>query len=63
MFSNSFSNNCPEDDYFSNITYVKNIESIIPNSELTINIRTNGVSTKKQCFVYAEKIDFKGLIV
>lgn len=62
MFPFNYPSNNSDDDYFSNANYMKNIECIIPNCELTINFRSNGISTKKHCFVYAEKIDFKGLI-
>ncbi|XP_055849844.1 spindle assembly abnormal protein 6 homolog [Episyrphus balteatus] len=62
MFSFNFPSNNSEDDYFSNINYMKNIECIIPSCELSLNVRCNGISTKKPFFVYAEKIDFKGLI-
>ncbi|XP_037952125.1 spindle assembly abnormal protein 6 homolog isoform X1 [Teleopsis dalmanni] len=51
-----------EDDYFSNISYSKNIDCIMPSIEMLINFRTNGIQTKKTCFVYAEKMDFKGLV-
>lgn len=62
MFS-PFSNAHNEEDHFANINYSKNIECILPTSELMVNFRTNGLKTQKSCFVYAEKLDFKGLIV
>lgn len=52
-----------EDDHFANINYSKNIECIVPTAELMVNFRANGLKSQKVCYVYAEKLDFKGLIV
>lgn len=62
MFS-PFPNALIEEDHFANINYSKNIECILPTSELMVNFRTNGLKTQKSCLIYAEKLDFKGLIV
>ncbi|XP_065366567.1 spindle assembly abnormal protein 6 homolog [Calliphora vicina] len=51
-----------EDDHFANINYSKNVECILPTAELLVNFRSNGLKAQKACFVYAEKLDFKGLI-
>ncbi|KAM7363938.1 spindle assembly abnormal 6 [Cochliomyia hominivorax] len=51
-----------EEDHFANANYSKNIECILPTAELMVNFRSNGLKAQKSCFVYAEKLDFKGLI-
>ncbi|XP_037819451.1 spindle assembly abnormal protein 6 homolog [Lucilia sericata] len=59
---NSFPMPNQEDDHFANINYSKNVECILPTAELMVNFRSNGLKAQKACFVYAEKLDFKGLI-
>ncbi|XP_023293177.2 spindle assembly abnormal protein 6 homolog [Lucilia cuprina] len=59
---NSFPVPSLEDDHFANINYSKNVECILPTAELMVNFRSNGLKAQKACFVYAEKLDFKGLI-
>lgn len=52
-----------DEDHFANINYSRNIECILPTAELMVNFRANGLKTQKACFIYAEKMEFKGLIV
>lgn len=60
---NLYSTPVIEENFFVNANYSKNIESILPTAELIVNFRLNGLKAQKNCFVYAEKLEFKGLIV
>lgn len=62
MFNNS-SLRLIEEDYFANINYSKNIEYMTPTTEIMVNFSSNGLKAKKACFIYAEKLDLKGLVV
>uniref|UniRef100_A0A1B0A8S1 Uncharacterized protein n=1 Tax=Glossina pallidipes TaxID=7398 RepID=A0A1B0A8S1_GLOPL len=61
MFNNS-SLRLIEEDYFANINYSKNIEYMTPTTEIMVNFSSNGLKAKKACFIYAEKLDLKGLV-
>ena len=60
MFSNDFSES--NSNYFVTNSTNK-IEVILPQCEYSINFKFDGVVTKKTCFIAAEKIDLKELIV
>lgn len=51
-----------EDDCFVNVNNSKHIECIIPTAEIMVTFRGN-TQFQRQCYVYAEKIDLKELIV
>ncbi|KAL9899022.1 spindle assembly abnormal 6 isoform 2-T2 [Glossina fuscipes fuscipes] len=61
MFNNS-SVRLIEEDYFANNNYSKNIEYMTPTTEVMVNFSSNGLKAKKACFIYAEKLDLKGLV-
>lgn len=54
-----------EESYFASMDYTKNVVNIMPSVEMMVTFsgEREVMRTKKACLLYAEKIDFKELIV
>lgn len=53
-----------EDSYFANMEYSKNVVNILPSAEMLVSFRGEMMRPyKRACLLYAERMDFKELIV
>lgn len=53
-----------EDSYFANMEYSKNVVNILPSAEMLVSFRGEMMRpNKRACLLYAERMDFKELIV
>lgn len=54
-----------EETYFASMDYTKNVVNIMPSVEMMVTFCGDRemMRSKKACLLYAEKIDFKELIV
>lgn len=55
-----------EETYFASMDYTKNVVNIMPSAEMLVTFNGGDrdmMHAKKACLLYAERVDFKELIV